>query len=159
VDGTDVVKQVHEVLDRMAVFADRVRSGEWKGHTGKPISNVVNVGIGGSDLGPVMAYEALRSLLQARHDVPLRLERRLDRLRRGHARSVRGRNAIHHLVEDICNAGDPHQCGTSARKWVVDQLGDEAAVAKHFVAVSTATPSECRSSGSTRPTCSVSGTG
>src|SRR5450432_2103737 len=60
VDGTDVVAQVHEVLDRMADFASRVRSGEWKGHTGKPIKNVVNVGIGGSDLGPVMAYEALR---------------------------------------------------------------------------------------------------
>src|SRR5690242_6475102 len=60
VDSTDVVQQVHEVLDRMASFADRVRSGEWKGHTGKPIRNVVNVGIGGSDLGPVMAYEALR---------------------------------------------------------------------------------------------------
>src|SRR6202020_3320974 len=60
VDGVDVVAQVHEVLDRMAVFADRVRSGEWKGYTGKAIRNVVNVGIGGSDLGPVMAYEALR---------------------------------------------------------------------------------------------------
>src|SRR5208282_2945271 len=60
VDGTDVVAQVHEVLGRMADFANRVRSGEWKGYTGKPIRNVVNVGIGGSDLGPVMAYEALR---------------------------------------------------------------------------------------------------
>ena len=60
VDGVDVVAQVHEVLDRMADFAHRIRSGEWKGHTGKPIRNIVNVGIGGSDLGPVMAYEALR---------------------------------------------------------------------------------------------------
>ena len=60
VDGTDVVAQVHEVLGRMADFANRVRSGDWKGYTGKPIRNVVNVGIGGSDLGPVMAYEALR---------------------------------------------------------------------------------------------------
>ena len=60
VDGEDVVADVHEVLDRMAAFAERVRSGEWKGHTGKPIRNVVNIGIGGSDLGPVMAYEALR---------------------------------------------------------------------------------------------------
>ena len=60
VDGVDVVAEVHEVLDRMADFADRVRSGEWKGHTGKRIRNVVNIGIGGSDLGPVMAYEALR---------------------------------------------------------------------------------------------------
>jgi glucose-6-phosphate isomerase len=64
VDGSDVVPAVHEVLDRMAAFADRVRSGDWKGHTGKPIRNVINVGIGGSDLGPVMAYEALRSYSQ-----------------------------------------------------------------------------------------------
>src|ERR1700722_2725154 len=60
VDGKDVVAQVHEVLGRMADFANRVRSGDWKGYTGKPIRNVINVGIGGSDLGPVMAYEALR---------------------------------------------------------------------------------------------------
>ena len=60
VDGVDVVREVHAVLDAMTAFTERVRSGEWKGHTGKPIRNVVNVGIGGSDLGPVMAYEALR---------------------------------------------------------------------------------------------------
>src|SRR5204862_5663401 len=60
VDGTDVVKEVHEVLDRMSDFSERVRGGEWRGHTGKPIRNVINIGIGGSDLGPVMAYEALR---------------------------------------------------------------------------------------------------
>jgi glucose-6-phosphate isomerase len=60
VDGVDVVAEVHEVLDRMAAFATRIRSGDWKGHTGKPIRNIVNIGIGGSDLGPVMAYEALR---------------------------------------------------------------------------------------------------
>jgi glucose-6-phosphate isomerase len=60
VDGVDVVKEVHEVLDRMTAFSDRVRSGEWRGHTDRPIRNVINIGIGGSDLGPVMAYEALR---------------------------------------------------------------------------------------------------
>src|SRR5437867_8039011 len=60
VDGADVVKEVHEVLDRMSDFAERLRGGEWRGHTGKPISNLINIGIGGSDLGPVMAYEALR---------------------------------------------------------------------------------------------------
>ena len=60
VDGENVVPQVHEVLDKMAAFADRVRSGDWKGHTGKRIRNIINIGIGGSDLGPVMAYEALR---------------------------------------------------------------------------------------------------
>ena len=66
VDGEDVVPAVHAVLDRMASFAERVRSGAWKGHTGKRIRNVVNIGIGGSDLGPVMAYEALRSVHRAR---------------------------------------------------------------------------------------------
>ena len=64
VEGVDVVAQVHEVLERMAAFAERVRSGEWRGHTGRPIRNVVNIGIGGSDLGPVMAYEALRHYCQ-----------------------------------------------------------------------------------------------
>ena len=70
VDGVDVVKQVHDVLERMADFSDRVRSGQWKGHTGRPIKNVVNIGIGGSDLGPVMAYEALRSY--SRRDLTFR---------------------------------------------------------------------------------------
>ena len=86
VDGVDVVAEVHAVLDRMAAFAERVRSGEWKGHTGKPIRTVVNVGIGGSDLGPVMAYEALRALQPARPGLPLRVQRRRDRLRRGDPR-------------------------------------------------------------------------
>ena len=87
VDGENVVPEVHAVLDRMAAFADRVRSGAWKGHTGKRIRNVINIGIGGSDLGPVMAYEALQALQRARHDLPLRLQRRRHRLRRGDARS------------------------------------------------------------------------
>ena len=76
VDGRDVVADVHEVLDRMAAFTDRVRSGEWKGHTGKPIRNVVNVGIGGSDLGPVMAYEALRHY--TRRDLVFRFVSNVD---------------------------------------------------------------------------------
>ena len=83
VDGENVVPEVHAVLDKMAAFADRVRSGAWKGHTGKRIRNVVNIGIGGSDLGPVMAYEALQALQRAEHDVPLRLQRRWHRFRRG----------------------------------------------------------------------------
>ena len=83
VDGVDVVAEVHEVLDRMGAFCDAVRSGEWTGHTGRPIRNVVNIGIGGSDLGPVMAYEALRHYSRPRPDVPVRLQRRRDRPRRG----------------------------------------------------------------------------
>ncbi|HME64928.1 MAG TPA: glucose-6-phosphate isomerase, partial [Streptosporangiaceae bacterium] len=76
VDGTDVVRQVHEVLDRMADFSNRVRSGEWRGYTGKRIRNVINVGIGGSDLGPVMAYEALRHY--ATRDITFRFVSNVD---------------------------------------------------------------------------------
>ena len=85
VDGVNVVDEVHEVLDRMSAFSERVRSGEWTGHTGRPIRNIVNIGIGGSDLGPVMAYEALRHYSDRERDVPFRLQRRFHRLRRGHA--------------------------------------------------------------------------
>ena len=115
VDGENVVPQVHAVLDKMAAFSDRVRSGAWKGHTGKRIRNVVNIGIGGSDLGPVMAYEALRALQRARHDVPLRLQRRRHRLRRGDARPRSGRDAVHRLVEDVHDAGDDDQRAHRAR--------------------------------------------
>ncbi len=83
VDGQDVVAEVHQVLRRMRAFAGQVRSGEWTGYTGKRIRNVVNVGIGGSDLGPVMAYEALRHYSDRSLTLPLRVERRLHRLRRG----------------------------------------------------------------------------
>mgnify|MGYP002336185150 CR=1 FL=1 len=76
VDGVDVVAEVHETLDRMAAFCEQVRSGAWKGHTGKPIRNVVNIGIGGSDLGPVMAYEALR--LYSRRDLTFRFVSNVD---------------------------------------------------------------------------------
>jgi glucose-6-phosphate isomerase len=136
VDGADVVRQVHEVLDRMAGFADRVRSGEWKGHTGKPIRNVVNIGIGGSDLGPVMAYEALRHYTT--RDLVFRFVSNVDST--DFAEATRDLNADETLfiissktfgtLETLTNA-------TSARDWIVGALGAEAAVAKHFVAVST----------------------
>ena len=99
----------------MAAFADRVRSGDWTGHTGKPIRNVVNIGIGGSDLGPVMAYEALRHYSAARPDVPLRLERRRDRLRRGDPRPRPGGDAVHRLVEDVHDARDDDERAHGAR--------------------------------------------
>ena len=99
----------------MAAFADRVRSGEWKGHTGKRIRNVVNIGIGGSDLGPVMAYEALRYYSRARHDVPLRLQRRRHRLRRSRPRPRPRRDAVHRLLEDLHHAGDDDQRHTARR--------------------------------------------
>jgi glucose-6-phosphate isomerase len=136
VDGTDVVRQVHEVLDRMADFANRVRSGAWKGYTGKPIRNVINVGIGGSDLGPVMAYEALRHY--ATRDITFRFVSNVDST--DFVEATRDLNADETLfiissktfgtLETLTNA-------TSARDWVVSSLGSEEAVARHFVAVST----------------------
>jgi glucose-6-phosphate isomerase len=136
VDGVDVVGQVHSVLDRMEQFANRVRSGAWKGYTGKPIRNIVNVGIGGSDLGPVMAYEALRHF--SRRDLTFRFVSNVDAT--DFVEAVRDLAADETLfvvssktfttLETLTNA-------RSAREWLVAGLGDEAAVAKHFVAVST----------------------
>ncbi len=137
VDGADVVGGVHAVLDRMGRFADEVRSGSWRGYTGKAIRTVVNIGIGGSDLGPVMAYEALRAY--SRRDIAVRFVSNID-----------GADLIEatadldpaetlfivcskswHTQETLTNAA-------SARDWLLAGLdGDRAAVAKHFVAVST----------------------
>ena len=138
VDGVDVVAQVHEVLDKMAAFAERVRSGAWLGHTGRPIRNVVNIGIGGSDLGPVMAYEALRHW--SRRDMTVRFVSNVDAT--DLVEATRDLDAAETLVvvssktfgtlETLTNA-------RSAREWLVGQLGDDSAVAKHFVAVSTNT--------------------
>jgi glucose-6-phosphate isomerase len=136
IDGVDVVAEVHDVLDRMADFAKRVRSGAWKGHTGKPIRNIVNIGIGGSDLGPVMAYEALRHYTD-RH-LTFRFVSNVDST--DFAEATRDLSAEETLfivssktfttLETLTNA-------TSARDWLLGQLTDPAAIAKHFVAVST----------------------
>ena len=136
VDGIDVVGQVHAVLDQMTDFADRVRAGTWKGHTGKPIRNIINIGIGGSDLGPVMAYEALR--YYARRDLTFRFVSNVDAT--DLVEAVRDLDADETLfiissktfgtLETLTNA-------QSARDWLVERLGDSSAVAKHFVAVST----------------------
>jgi glucose-6-phosphate isomerase len=136
VDGTDVVAEVHEVLDRMAGFATRIRSGEWKGHTGRPIRNIINIGIGGSDLGPVMAYEALRHYTD--RNLTFRFVSNVDAT--DFVEATRDLDAAETLfivssktfgtLETLTNA-------TSARDWVLGQLGDPAAVARHFVAVST----------------------
>jgi glucose-6-phosphate isomerase len=138
VDGTDVVQEVHAVLSRMAKFATTVRSGEFKGYTGKPIRNVINVGIGGSDLGPVMAYEALR--YYCTRDITFRFISNVDST--DFAEATRDLSADETLfvissktfgtLETLANA-------TSARDWVVRELGSPDAVAKHFVAVSTNT--------------------
>jgi glucose-6-phosphate isomerase len=136
VDGEDVVPRVHAVLDKMAAFSDRIRSGAWKGHTGKRIRNVVNIGIGGSDLGPVMAYEALRHYSQ--RDLTMRFVSNIDGS--DLAEAIRDLDPAETLfvvssktfttVETLTNAH-------SARAWSLKALGDEKAVAKHFVAVST----------------------
>ncbi len=132
----DVVAQVHEVLDRMAAFAERVRSGEWKGHTGEPIRNIVNIGIGGSDLGPVMAYEALRAY--SRRDLEFRFVSNVDATDFVEAtRDLRPEETLFIVSSKTFTTLETLTNATSAREWVLAQLGDEAAIARHFVAVST----------------------
>src|SRR5579875_2682241 len=137
VDGKDVVAEVHAVLGRMAAFCDKVRSGEWRGHSGKPIRNVISIGIGGSDLGPVMAYEALKHY--SRRDMTFRFVSNVDPT--DFVEATRDLDAAETLfiicsktfttLETLTNAH-------AARDWCLQNLGgDEAAVAKHFVAVST----------------------
>ncbi|MGW2055630.1 glucose-6-phosphate isomerase [Streptomyces sp. NPDC001840] len=137
VDGENVVPGVHAVLDKMSAFADRIRSGEWTGHTGRPIKNVINVGIGGSDLGPAMAYEVLRSFTD--RDLTVRFVSNVDGADLHEA--VRDLDPAETLfiiasktfttIETITNA-------TSARDWLLTGLGaGQEAVAKHFVALST----------------------
>jgi len=137
VDGKNVVPEVHEVLDKMSAFADRVRSGEWKGSTGKRIRNVINVGIGGSDLGPVMAYEALRHYSE--RSMTFRFVSNVDGT--DFAEAVHDLSADETLflvasktfttLETMTNAH-------TAREWLLSKLGgDESAIAKHFVAIST----------------------
>jgi glucose-6-phosphate isomerase len=135
-DGKNVVPDVHAVLDKMAAFSDRVRRGDWKGHTGKRIRNVINIGIGGSDLGPVMAYEALRHY--SRRDMSFRFVSNVDGT--DFAEAVQGLDAAETLfvvssktfttLETMTNAH-------TARDWLLAGLKDQAATAKHFVAVST----------------------
>jgi glucose-6-phosphate isomerase len=137
VDGSDVVAAVHELLDRMAAFADRVRSGDWKGHTGKPIRNVINVGIGGSDLGPVMAYVALRSYSQ--RDLEFRFVSNVDGTDFAEAtRDLDPAETLFIIASKTFTTQETMTNAASAREWVLAAMPDEAAVAQHFVAVSTA---------------------
>ena len=136
VDGVDVVAEVHEVLDRMTAFAQRIRSGEWKGYTGKPIRNVINVGIGGSDLGPVMAYEALRHY--SRRDMTFRFVSNVDSTDFVEAtRDLYADETLFIISSKTFGTLETLTNAHSARDWVIGQLGDDEAVAKHFVAVST----------------------
>ena len=136
VDGVDVVAEVHEVLDRMAAFADKVRAGEWVGHTGKAIRNVVNIGIGGSDLGPVMAYEALR--YYARRDITFRFVSNVDSTDFVEAtRDLAAEETLFIVSSKTFTTLETMTNAHSARDWTLAALGDEAAIARHFVAVST----------------------
>jgi glucose-6-phosphate isomerase len=136
VDGVDVVADVHDVLNRMADFANRVRDGEWLGHTGKPIKNVVNIGIGGSDLGPVMAYEAMRHF--SRRDMTFRFVSNVDGT--DLIEAVHGLDPAQTLFIISSKTFTTQETMTnahSAREWALAGLGSADAVAKHFVAVST----------------------
>jgi glucose-6-phosphate isomerase len=136
VDGEDVVPMVHDVLDRMSDFADRIRSGEWKGQTGKRIRNVVNIGIGGSDLGPVMAYEALRYYSQ--RDLTFRFVSNVDGTDLAEAtRDLDPEETLFVVSSKTFTTLETLTNAKSARDWLLAKLDDEAAVAKHFVAVST----------------------
>jgi glucose-6-phosphate isomerase len=136
VDGVDVVAEVHETLDRMAAFSERIRSGEWKGYTGKPIRSIVNVGIGGSDLGPVMAYEALR--YYTRRDLTFRFVSNVDSTDFVEAtRDLSPEETLFVISSKTFTTLETMTNAHSARAWTLEWLGDEAAIAKHFVAVST----------------------
>jgi glucose-6-phosphate isomerase len=136
VDGVDVVKEVHEVLDRMTAFCERVRSGEWRGHTGKPIRNVINIGIGGSDLGPVMAYEALR--YYSRRDMTFRFVSNVDGTDFAEAtRDLDPEETLFIVSSKTFTTLETMTNAQTARRWALDALGDRTAIAKHFVAVST----------------------
>ncbi|MGW3445756.1 glucose-6-phosphate isomerase [Streptomyces sp. NPDC001076] len=137
VDGVNVVPAVHAVLDKMGGFAERVRSGEWTGHTGKRIRNVVNIGIGGSDLGPAMAYEALRAFTA--RDLTFRFVSNVDGADLHEAtRDLDPAETLFIVASKTFTTIETITNATSARTWLLDGLGgDEKAVAKHFVALST----------------------
>ena len=135
-DGENVVPRVHEVLDRMEAFADQVRDGRWRGHTGLRVRTVVNVGIGGSDLGPVMAYEALRHY--SARDLTFRFVSNVDGTDFAEAtRDLDPAETLFIISSKTFTTTETMTNAQSARRWVVDALGDERAVSRHFVAVST----------------------
>ncbi len=136
VDGADVVAEVHAVLDRMAAFARRVRGGEWRGHTGKRIRNIINIGSGGSELGPVMAYEALRHYSQ--RDLTFRFVSNVDGTDFAEAtRELDPEQTLFIICSKTFTTLETLTNAHTARTWCVNRLGDERAVARHFVAVST----------------------
>jgi len=137
VDGVDVVAQVHEVLDRMSAFAERVRTGAWRGHTGRAIRNIVNIGIGGSELGPVMAYEALRFYSQ--REMTFRFVSNVDSTDFVEAvRDLSPEETLFIVSSKTFTTLETMTNARSARDWILGAFtGDEAVIARHFVAVST----------------------
>ena len=136
VDGKDVVAEVHATLDRMGVFAEQVRSGAWKGYTGKRIKNIVNVGIGGSDLGPVMAYEALKHYSQ--RDLTFRFVSNVDATDFAEATlDLDPEETLCIIASKTFGPLETMTNAATARAWTLAALKDDAAVARHFVAVST----------------------
>ena len=136
VEGVDVVPEVHAVLDKMAAFSNRVRSGEWKGHTGKTIKNVINVGIGGSYLGPEMAYDALRTFTD--RAMTFRFVANVDGAAFAEAtHDLDPAETLFVLSSKTFTTLETMTNAATARRWIVDALNNDAAVAKHFVAVST----------------------
>jgi glucose-6-phosphate isomerase len=137
VDGEDVVPGVHAVLDKMSAFSDKVRSGAWKGHTGKRIRNIINIGIGGSDLGPVMAYEALKHYSQ--RDLTFRFVSNVDGTDLVEAvRDLSADETLFLVASKTFTTLETMSNARAARDWSLKGLGgDESAVAKHFVAIST----------------------
>jgi len=136
VDGVDVVPEVHAVLDRMAAFSEEIRSGRWRGHTGRPIKNVINIGIGGSDLGPVMAYEALRHY--SRRDMTFRFVSNVDGTDFAEAtRDLEPAETLFIACSKTFTTLETLTNAHTARAWCLRALGDGRAVRRHFVAVST----------------------
>ncbi len=137
VDGQDVMPQVRAVLDKMTVFSNQVRNGKWKGFTGRPIRNVVNIGIGGSDLGPAMAYEALKPYTQ--RDLTFRFVSNVDGTHIVEAlRDLDAEETLFIIASKTFTTQETMTNAQTARQWLLEKLGDPAAVARHFVAVSTA---------------------
>jgi glucose-6-phosphate isomerase len=138
VDNENVVTQVHAVLDKMADFSNRVRAGEWKGHTGKPIRNIINIGIGGSDLGPVMAYEALRHYSQ--RDLTFRFVSNVDGTDFAEAtRDLDAEETLFIISSKTFTTLETMTNAHTAREWALKTLKHHTAIARHFVAVSTNT--------------------
>jgi glucose-6-phosphate isomerase len=136
VDGTDVVAQVHETLDRMSAFADQIRARTWRGHTGEPITSIVNIGIGGSDLGPVMAYEALKHY--ADRGLTLRFVSNVDSTDFAEkTRDLDPATTLFIISSKTFTTLETMTNAHTARRWTLDALQDDSAIAKHFVAVST----------------------